>query len=119
MTRTPAFRGAVHQNLYLAEGAREVHAVITVDAKGNGAARAGANVAFASAAEVFILDFSASMNSPPEKIIKAKEAACVAIDELRDGVWFALICGSHEARMLWPAEPKLVIADPWARAEAK
>jgi von Willebrand factor type A domain len=119
MIRTPTFRGAVHQNLYLAEGAREVHAVITVDAEGNGAAGAGVNVPLAQAAEVIILDFSASMNSPPEKIIKAKEAACVAIDEVRDGVWFALISGSHEAQMLWPTEPKLVTADPWARAEAK
>ncbi len=119
MTRTPMFRGAVHQNLYLTEGAREVHAVITVDAEGNGVVRAAANDPPPQAAEVLILDFSASMSAPREKIIKAKEAACVAIDELRDGVWFALISGSHEARMLWPAEPKLVTADPWARAEAK
>ncbi|MGH3899311.1 MAG: vWA domain-containing protein [Pseudonocardiaceae bacterium] len=123
MIPTPQFRGAVHQNLYLAEGACEVHAVITVDTEGDGAARAGARAAANTwspqAAEVLILDFSASMSFPPEKIIKAKEAACVAIDELRDGVEFALISGSYGARMLWPAEPKLVIADPWARAEAK
>lgn len=122
MTRTPQFRGAVHQNLYLVEGAREVHAVITVNADGDGdgdGAGAAANSLSPEAAEVLILDSSASMNFPPEKIIKAKEAACVAIDELRDGVWFALISGSQGARMLWPAEPKLVTADPWTRAEAK
>lgn len=119
MTRTPEFRGAVHQSVYLAEDAREVHAVITVDASGDGDAGAAANAPSPQAAEVLILDFSASMGFPPEKIIKAKEAACVAIDELRDGVCFALISGSHGARMLWPAERKLVAADPWARAEAK
>ncbi len=117
MTRTPTFRGAVHQNLYLAKGGREVHAVITVDAEGD--TGAAANAPPPQAAEVLILDFSASMGFPPEKIIKAKEAACVAIDELRDGVWFALIAGSYGARILWPAESKLVIADPWNRAEAK
>jgi hypothetical protein len=39
VTRTPEFHGAVHQNLYLAEGGREVHAVITVDAEGDAAAQ--------------------------------------------------------------------------------
>ena len=117
MTRTPEFRGAVHQNLYLTEGGREVHAVITVDAEGN--AGAAANAPPPQAAEVLILDFSASMGFPAEKIIKVKEAARAAIDELRDGVWFALIAGSVGARMLWPAEPKLVPADPRTRTEAK
>ncbi len=113
---TPRFRGTVHQNLYLADGAREVHAVITVDADGGGAA---VSTPLPQAAEVLILDSSASMRFPPEKIVKAKEAAGVAIDELRDGVWFALISGSYGARMLWPAEPRLVTADQWTRAEAK
>lgn len=35
MTSTPEFLGAVCQNLYLAAGAREVYAVITVDARAN------------------------------------------------------------------------------------
>ena len=84
MTRTVRFRGAVHQNLYLASGAREVHAVITVDAHVD--PNAPADTPAPGAAEVLILDCSASMNFPAEKIIKAKEAACAAIDELRDGV---------------------------------
>lgn len=115
MTRAPEFRGAVHQNLYLREGGREVQAVITVDA---GAAVA-AEDAPPRAAEVLILDCSGSMGAPAEKMIKAKEAARAAIDELRDGVWFALIAGSARARMLWPTQPQLVPADPWTRAEAK
>lgn len=117
MTSTIEFHGAVHQNLYLAEGGREVHAVITVDAKEDLAATA--NAPPPEAAEVIILDRSGSMGSPPEKIVKAKQAARVAIDELRDGVWFALIAGSFEARMLWPAQPKLVRADERTRGEAK
>ena len=115
MTRTPEFHGAVHQNLYLAKGSREVHAVITVDAQGD----AAIEHAQPPAAEVLILDSSASMGAPAEKIVKAKEAARAAIDELRDGVWFALITGSNGVRMLWPADQQLVVADPWTRAEAK
>lgn len=119
MTSTPEFRGAVHQNLYLAEGGQEVHAVITVDTEadaGNHSAPKGSGPA---AAEVLILDCSGSMGHPPEKIVKAKEAAAVAIDELRDGVPFALIAGSSGARMLWPPEPTLVPVDERTRAEAR
>ncbi len=117
MIGTLTFRGAVHQNLYLAEGGREVHAIITVDAQ----AAAGAMVDAASpdAAEVLVLDCSGSMGAPANKAIKAKQAAGAAIDELRDGVWFALVAGSHGARMLWPAGQELVRADPRTRAEAK
>ena len=114
---TLEFRGAVHQNLYLDEGGREVHAVITVDAEGDLAVTA--NAPSPEAAEVLILDCSSSMGFPPEKIVKAKQAAGVAIDELRDGVWFALVAGSFGARMLWPAQPKLVRADAQTRGEAK
>ena len=92
MTSTIKFHGAVHQNLYLVEGGREVHAVITVDAEGDLAATA--NTPPPEAAEVIILDCSGSMGSPPEKIVKAKQAAGVAIDGLRDGVLFALVAGS-------------------------
>ena len=117
MTSTPKFRGAVHQNLYLAQGAREVHAVITVDTQQSPGVKE--NAPLPGAAEVLILDCSGSMGFPAEKIVKAKEAACAAIDELRDGVWFALVAGSVGAHMLWPAEPQLVPSDPWTRAEAK
>jgi hypothetical protein len=117
MTSTVGFRGAVYQNLYLASGAREVHAVITVDAHADPSAPA--DTPAPGAAEVLILDCSASMNFPAEKITKAKEAACAAIDELRDGVRFALIAGSNGARMVWPAQRRMVLADPWTRAEAK
>lgn len=117
MTSTPEFHGAVHQNLYLARGAREVHAVLTVDAQQGPDVQPVAPVS--GAAEVLVLDCSGSMGFPAEKIVKAKEAAGAAIDELRDGVWFALIAGSDGARMLWPAEPQLVVCDPWTRAQAK
>lgn len=117
MTSPLEFGGAVHQNLYLARGAREVHAVLTVDAKADPAVTA--NGSAPEAAEVLILDCSGSMCFPPEKIVRAKQAAAAAIDELRDGVWFALVAGSVGARMVWPAEPALVRADARTRAAAK
>ncbi|MGH3797449.1 MAG: VWA domain-containing protein [Pseudonocardiaceae bacterium] len=122
MTSTPEFRGTVHQNLYLAEDAREVHAVITVDAVSQDSAgqdSARAEGPGPEAAEVLILDCSGSMGYPHEKIAKAKEAAGAAIDELRDGVPFALVAGSFGARVLWPPEQKLVPADAQTRAAAK
>jgi hypothetical protein len=60
MTSTVGFRGAVYQNLYLASGAREVHAVITVDAHADPSALA--DTPAPGAAEVLILGCSASMN---------------------------------------------------------
>ncbi|MGH3978664.1 MAG: VWA domain-containing protein [Pseudonocardiaceae bacterium] len=111
MNSTPEFRGEVHQNLHLCEGGREVHAVIIVDAE--------AGAWSSAAAEVLIIDSSGSMADPPEKIAKAREAAAAAIDELRDGVAFAVIAGSQGARMLWPSTRSLVPADPRTRAEAK
>ncbi len=119
MTSRTKFRGAVHQNLYLAENDQEVHAVITVDAEAGTGNDATPDNSGPGAAEVLILDCSGSMGHPPEKIVKAKEAAGVAIDELRNGVPFALIAGSSGARMLWPAEPKLIPADAQTREEAR
>lgn len=111
---TLEFTGAVHQNLYLAAGAREVHAVVTVDTRGDPWAASTADVV-----EVIIVDCSGSMGFPAEKILKVKEAVRAAIDELRDGVRFALIAGSVGAQMLWPAEPALTVADSRTRTAAK
>jgi hypothetical protein len=47
----------------------------------------------------------------PEKIIKARQAACAAVDELRDGVRFALIAGSNGARIVWPPQRRMALVD--------
>jgi hypothetical protein len=57
MTSTVEFRGVVHQNLYLVAGAREVHAVITVDAHADPGALV--HTSAPGAAEVLILGCSA------------------------------------------------------------
>jgi len=120
----PDVRIEVEQNEYLPEGGRQVHAIVTVDVAFPGrdvdARAAGAGDAAAGdAAEVVIIDCSASMEHPADKIVKAKEATAAAIDVLRDGVAFAVVAGTHTATVVYPPEPRLVALDDRTRAEAK
>lgn len=108
-----AFTVDVYQNEYLPEGGREVNAIVTVTATGSAAVTAG------PAAEVIVIDCSGSMDYPRAKLHAAKQATAVAIDELRDGVAFAVVAGSHEARLIYPTGGGLAIADPTTRGYAK
>ncbi|MET0234821.1 MAG: VWA domain-containing protein [Kibdelosporangium sp.] len=102
----------VDHNRYLPDGGRVMDAVISVRAVAEaGAARA------ATAAEVIMIDCSGSMEG--EKIIEAKRAVKVAIDQLRDEVAFAVVAGNGSARMLYPPGETMVPASPVTRAEAK
>jgi von Willebrand factor type A C-terminal domain/von Willebrand factor type A domain len=114
MTADPAFAVEVFQNEYLPEGGREVNAIVTVTATGTPVAGSPA----ADAAEVIIIDCSGSMDHPSTKLRAAKQATAVAIDALRDGVSFAVIAGTHEARLIYPASG-LVPADATTRGRAK
>jgi len=119
MTNTAArgvvsFTGVVHQNLFLPVGGSEVHAVLTLDATCDDP---GPRHAVPAAAEVLILDGSGSMDRD-QKRERAIEAGAAAIEQIRDGVAFAVITGTHEAAMLWPAAPELRMADAQTRAEA-
>ena len=116
MSETPEFRLDVHQNEYLPEDGKEVHAIVSVHSEAGG----GFSSQNAPSAEiVMILDTSGSMASPQDKMQKAKAATAVAIDELREGVAFAVVAGDQRPRMVWPPEPRLVPADSRSRAEAK
>lgn len=108
------FAVEVFQNEYLPEGAADVDAIVTVTATG-----AAAGVVSADAAEVVIVDTSASMAYPPSKLVAAKQATAAAIDALRDGVRFAVVAGTDTARVVYPRVRELVVADPRTRAEAK
>jgi hypothetical protein len=108
----PELVGRVHQNLHLRPGADEVQALLTVDATGS--ARPAPE-----AAEVIAVDVSRSMGEPAEKLRRAIEATGAAIDALRDGVHFAVVAGSHEARVVYPARPGTERAGARTRAEAK
>lgn len=110
----PGFEVQVFQNEYLPEGGRVVNAVVTVTAEGGPTTTAPAP----EAAEVIIIDTSSSMDYPPTTLRAARHATAVAVDALRDGVWFGVVAGSHQARMIYPPGG-LVRADATTRGQAK
>ncbi|MDH2426292.1 VWA domain-containing protein [Sphaerisporangium sp. TRM90804] len=106
------FTMRVDQNKYLPAGSQEVHGIITVEASGPvGTSRA------TDAAEVIIVDTSGSMSYG--KIAEARKAAQAAVDTLRDGVYFAVIAGNHQAEVIYPGNGRLTPADARSRDEAK
>ncbi|MFG2822372.1 VWA domain-containing protein [Kitasatospora sp. NPDC048365] len=124
----PRFDVDVFQNEYLAEGSREVNAIVTVTATGGGTTGgrpigrpAGPldGAAGADAAVVIMIDCSGSMDYPASKMRNAREATAVAVDTLRDGVAFAVVAGTHEAVEIYPGQGRLATADSATRAQAK
>jgi von Willebrand factor type A C-terminal domain/von Willebrand factor type A domain len=119
------FAITVDQNKYLPEGGREVHAVVTVEAGGTAtgltgpAPVSGAPAPAGSAAEVIIIDTSGSMDVPRTKLSSAKKAAQKAVDTIRDGVYFAVVAGSHEAMMVFPRKRTMALANDETRRDAK
>ncbi|HTU85811.1 MAG TPA: VWA domain-containing protein [Solirubrobacteraceae bacterium] len=103
-----------YQNEYLTLGGSEVNAIVTVTADGS----AGAGRHQPEAAEIVIVDTSGSMDSPARKIKAAREATCVAIGCIRDGVAFAVIAGSDHPRVVYPAGGGLAIASAQTREAA-
>ncbi len=110
------FRADVFQNEFLPDGGTDVHAIVTVTAEGvGGAATTGGGVA-----EVIMIDTSGSMTG--KTLEAAKHAAQVAVDQIPDGTWFAIVGGSHVAQRVFPypnARVAIVQMEPGARAEAK
>ncbi|WP_030266215.1 vWA domain-containing protein [Streptomyces sp. NRRL B-24484] len=117
----PRFDVDIFQNEYLAEGAREVNAIVTVTATGGGTSggRLPASADGGDAAVVIMIDCSGSMDYPASKMRNAREATAAAIDTLRDGVAFAVVAGTHEAKEVYPGGGELAVADPSARAAAR
>ena len=112
------FHTEVFQNEFLSEGATDVHAIVTVTSTGAGTA--GAASATGTVAEIVMVDTSGSMQGP--SIDAAKYAAQVAVDQIADGTWFAIIGGSHVAQRAFPypnAPVAIVQMEPGARREAK
>lgn len=114
MNAQPQFSVNVYQNEYLAEGATEVNAIVSVQ---SAAAYGGPSTA--RAAQVIMVDCSGSMDYPPTKMSAARQATEAAIDAIRDGVPFAVVAGTHVARMVFPGTEYLVPADASSRAAAK
>lgn len=112
------FNAEVYSNEYLPESATDVHAIVAVTASGAGTFDAGAVTG--EAAEIIIFDSSGSMTG--RNIEAARHAAAVAVDQIADGTWFAIIAGSHVANRVFPypnAPVQIVRMEPGARAEAK
>ncbi|MGW6915912.1 VWA domain-containing protein [Kitasatospora sp. NPDC054939] len=122
----PRFDVEIFQNEYLAAGAREVNAIVAVTATGGGTTGgrplgttdAAAQTAQSSAV-VIMVDCSGSMDYPASKLRGAREATAVAVDAVHDGVAFAVVAGTHEAREVYPGDGTLAIASPVTRAKAK
>jgi hypothetical protein len=113
------FSAETFQNQYLAAGAGVVDAVVTVTAAGDPAAAGAHTSAPGERAEVIVVDCSGSMGTG-RKLHAAQEAATAAVDQLDDGVLFAVIAGDHEAKMLWPSgRSAFAVADDDDRAAAR
>ncbi|MBT2493591.1 VWA domain-containing protein [Streptomyces sp. ISL-96] len=134
-SNVPQFSVDVYQNEYLPEGGREVNAIVTVTSTGGGTSGAAALLAGAgaspahiptgqglgvpSAAVVIMVDCSGSMEYPPTKMRNAREATAAAVDTLRDGVTFAVVSGTHQAKEVYPGNGRLATASQVTRAQAK
>ena len=110
------FTAQTYQNEYLAEGATEVNAIVTVTATGGGARGLDGAV---KAAVIVIVDTSSSMAGPGRPIQAAREATRAAIDCIRDGTEFAVIAGTDVAQRVYPTDRRLAIAGPDTRAAAR
>ncbi|KNB49484.1 VWA domain-containing protein [Streptomyces caatingaensis] len=111
----PRFSVDVYQNEFLPEGGREVNAIVTATSTGGGTSAASAP----DTAVVVMVDCSGSMDYPPTKMRNAREATAAAIDVLRDGVSFAVVAGTHQAKEVYPGAGRLAVADATTRAQAK
>ncbi|TDO31301.1 vWA domain-containing protein [Paractinoplanes brasiliensis] len=100
------------QNEFLALGATEVNAIVTVTSSGGatGSRTSGAT-------EIIIVDASGSMQAEG-RIAAARQAAKAAVACIDDGVHFALIAGVGTAQQLFPAPGQLAVASAQTRAEA-
>jgi hypothetical protein len=110
------FSAAVYQNEFLPDGGTDVHAIVTVTCTGAGmAGQSGSG----DAGEIVIVDTSGSMGA--DGIRAAQFAAQAALDQIHDGVWFAVISGNDRAALAFPPspEPVMVRMDQFTRQAAK
>ncbi len=91
------FTTGVYQNEFLPEGGTDVHAIVTLTCTGaGGAGQSGSG----DAGEIIVVDTSRSMEEAGVRA--AQFAAAAALDQILDGVWFAVIAGNHQARLCYP-----------------
>ncbi|GAB7071281.1 hypothetical protein H7J06_10440 [Mycobacterium hodleri] len=104
----------VDHNPYLPEGSGTVDAIVSITI--------GSDVAVASAptqrVEAIIIDCSTSMLKPAGKFDGAKRATLAAIDELSDGTYFVVVCGTASAAAIYPPDGTPTRASASTRKEA-
>jgi hypothetical protein len=98
------FTAECFQNPFMPPGASRVSAVVSVAAESSGA------LSDPELVEVILVDCSASMGHPWEKIQAARNATRAAVECLRDGVWFAVVRGAETAAVAYPPRGGLVRA---------
>ncbi|MDR3070291.1 MAG: VWA domain-containing protein [Propionibacteriaceae bacterium] len=109
------FFSEVFQNEYLPEGGTDVNAVVAIKRS-----QTTADALSWAAGEIIVVDSSASMNG--KNYAAAKHAAAAAIDQIPDGVAFALVKGTHRAYLAYPKVshgPGMTVMSSTAREEAK
>ncbi|MBG0567399.1 vWA domain-containing protein [Actinoplanes aureus] len=107
-----SYTAEAFQNEYLALGASEVNAIVTVTSSG---AEGGRRTS--GATEIIIVDASGSMQAEG-RIGAARQAAKAAVECIDDGVHFAIIAGVSTAQQLFPDPGELAVASPRTRAAA-
>ena len=111
------FVASVYQNEFLPEGGTDVNAIVTIRCSGAGAAgRTGSG----NAGEIIAVDTSGSMGLA--NMEAAKQAAMIALDNILDGTYFAVVAGNHKAYLAYPMVQTgagMVPMDARTRAEAK
>ena len=93
------FSVQVFANEYLPPDGTDVHAVVTVIA--DGTVPTG-TVSGVEAIVVLVLDSSGSMQADG-RIQEARRALAAAVNQIRDGVWFSVVAGTEEARLVYPS----------------
>ncbi|MEV6597542.1 VWA domain-containing protein [Actinoplanes sp. NPDC051346] len=107
-----AYTAEAFQNEFLALGATEVNAIVTVTSSGAADGRRTAG-----ATEIIIVDCSGSMQAEG-RMVAARQAAKAAVGCIDDGVRFAIVAGVSTAQQLFPAPGQLAVASPRTRADA-
>jgi len=110
------FSSTVFQNEFLPDGGTDVNAIISIDVEGAGQAGASGG----GAGEIIIVDTSGSMGQV--NMEAAKRAAMVAVDNILDDTYFAVVAGNHKAYLAYPMVQTgagMVRMNAQTRAEAR
>lgn len=109
------FASTVYQNEFLPDGGTDVSAIVRVAVSDAGPAGSDG-----TAGEIIIIDSSGSMGQ--RSMMAARHAATVALDNILDGTYFAVVSGTHEAYLAYPivqSGPGMVEMNDRTRREAK